>query len=75
MSVSDGPHEAETKLTVLVALGHSYEKRDRFDLAVPLFLRALRLCQDPCHSAVLSTFSLGVANLARTPLTRDADVG
>ena len=41
-------------LTLLAALGHSYEKRSQFDLAAPLFLQALRVCQDPCHSAVLS---------------------
>ncbi|OIW28920.1 hypothetical protein CONLIGDRAFT_704117 [Coniochaeta ligniaria NRRL 30616] len=38
---------------ILVALAHSYESRSQFHLAVPLFLQALRLCQDPCHSAVI----------------------
>lgn len=37
----------------LESLAHSYESRSQFHLAVPLFLQALRLCQDPCHSAVI----------------------
>lgn len=36
------------------ALGHSYERKLQFDLALPLFFQALRLCQDQCHSAVIS---------------------
>lgn len=36
------------------ALGHSYESRSQFHLALPLFFQALRLCNDPCHSAVIS---------------------
>jgi hypothetical protein len=40
-----------------LALGHSYESRSQFELAGPLFLHALRLCQDPCHSAVISKMS------------------
>lgn len=43
-------HMADT----VTALGHSYESKSQFHLAVPLFLQALRLCQDPCHSAVIS---------------------
>ncbi|TPX15717.1 uncharacterized protein E0L32_000051 [Thyridium curvatum] len=37
----------------LEALGHSYESRSQFHLAIPLFFQALNLCRDPCHSAVL----------------------
>ena len=45
-------------IDTLLALAHSYEARAQFHLAVPLFLQALRLCQDPCHTAVISEFSL-----------------
>jgi len=41
----------------LLALGHSYESRSQFDLAVPLFFEALKLCKDPCHIAILSKSS------------------
>ncbi|KAK0719677.1 hypothetical protein B0H67DRAFT_485860 [Lasiosphaeris hirsuta] len=37
----------------LESLGHSYETKSQFHLALPLFFRALSLCKDPCHSAVL----------------------
>ncbi|KAK3325452.1 hypothetical protein B0H66DRAFT_124460 [Apodospora peruviana] len=37
----------------LESLGHSYETRSQFELALPLFLQALRLSHNPCHSAVL----------------------
>ncbi|KAK3684879.1 hypothetical protein B0T22DRAFT_499980 [Podospora appendiculata] len=37
----------------LESLGHSYESKSQFQLALPLFFEALRLCQDQCHSAVL----------------------
>lgn len=38
----------------LKALAHSYERKGRFELAVPLFFQALRLCKDQCHLAVIS---------------------
>ncbi|EFX04566.1 tpr domain containing protein [Grosmannia clavigera kw1407] len=38
----------------LESLGHSYESRSQFHLALPLFFQALRLCKDPCHSAVIN---------------------
>ncbi|KAK3945925.1 hypothetical protein QBC46DRAFT_370342 [Diplogelasinospora grovesii] len=37
----------------LESLGHSYETKSQFHLALPLFFQALRLSQNPCHSAVL----------------------
>ncbi|OAA67979.1 tpr domain containing protein [Niveomyces insectorum RCEF 264] len=37
----------------LESLGHNYESRSQFQLALPLFFQALRLCSDPCHSAVI----------------------
>ncbi|KAJ9156350.1 TPR domain-containing protein [Pleurostoma richardsiae] len=37
----------------LESLGHSYERKGQFHLALPLFFQALRLCQDQCHMAVL----------------------
>ncbi|CAK7564316.1 MAG: hypothetical protein SEPTF4163_002205 [Sporothrix epigloea] len=37
----------------LESLGHSYESRSQFQLALPLFFQALRVCSDPCHSAVI----------------------
>ncbi|CAN8105738.1 unnamed protein product [Discula destructiva] len=37
----------------LESLAHSYERNEQFDLAVPLFFQALRLCQDQCHMAVI----------------------
>lgn len=35
------------------SLGRDYERRSQFDLAVPLFFQALRLCNDPCHRTVI----------------------
>ncbi|KAL2196454.1 hypothetical protein P885DRAFT_69492 [Corynascus similis CBS 632.67] len=37
----------------LEALAHSYQDKSQHHLAVPLFFQALRLCQDPCHIALL----------------------
>ncbi|KAK7729735.1 hypothetical protein SLS63_006116 [Diaporthe eres] len=37
----------------LESLAHSYERKSEFDLALPLFFQALRLCQDQCHMAVI----------------------
>lgn len=36
------------------ALAHSFERKEQFDLALPLFFQALRLCKDQCHMAVIS---------------------
>ncbi|KYK60273.1 TPR Domain containing protein [Drechmeria coniospora] len=35
------------------SLGRDYERRSQFQLAIPLFFQALRLCQSPCHRAVI----------------------
>lgn len=40
----------------LAALGHSYETKSQFHLALPLFFQALRLSQHQCHSATISKF-------------------
>ncbi|SPN97291.1 uncharacterized protein DNG_00805 [Cephalotrichum gorgonifer] len=37
----------------LEALARSYESRSQFQLALPLYFHALRLCESPCHRAVL----------------------
>lgn len=37
----------------LESLGQSYESKQQFHLALPLFFQALRLCDEPCHSAVI----------------------
>ncbi|KAH6845082.1 hypothetical protein B0I37DRAFT_175796 [Chaetomium sp. MPI-CAGE-AT-0009] len=37
----------------LEALAQSYQEKSQYHLAVPLFFQALRLCQDPCHIAIL----------------------
>ncbi|KAF3760476.1 hypothetical protein M406DRAFT_268439 [Cryphonectria parasitica EP155] len=37
----------------LESLGNSYERKGQFDLALPLFFQALRLCRDQCHLAVI----------------------
>jgi len=37
----------------LESLGHSYETKSQFHLAIPLFFRALGLSKDQCHSATL----------------------
>ncbi|ROW03158.1 hypothetical protein VPNG_08125 [Cytospora leucostoma] len=37
----------------LESLAHSYERKSEFDLALPLFFQALRLCQEQCHMAVI----------------------
>jgi hypothetical protein len=36
------------------ALAESYQEKSQYHLALPLFFQALRLCQEPCHIAVLS---------------------
>lgn len=41
-------------LTSPAALAQSYQDKTQYHLALPLFFQALRLCQDPCHIAVLS---------------------
>lgn len=37
----------------LESLGRDYEGKSQFHLAVPLFFQALRLCEVPCHRAVI----------------------
>ncbi|KAK4156252.1 hypothetical protein C8A00DRAFT_12790 [Chaetomidium leptoderma] len=37
----------------LEALAQSYQDKTQYHLALPLFFQALRLCQDPCHIALL----------------------
>jgi hypothetical protein len=44
-------------------LGRSYERKALFQLAVPLFFQALRICDSPCHRAVLSTTPLPNGNV------------
>jgi hypothetical protein len=45
-------------LTSPPALAQSYQDKSQYHLALPLFFQALRLCQEPCHIAVLSKPSL-----------------
>lgn len=47
-------------------LAHSYERKSEFDLALPLFFQALRLCQDQCHMAVIMN-NLAVAFAQHPP--------
>ncbi|KAF7542942.1 hypothetical protein G7Z17_g11146 [Cylindrodendrum hubeiense] len=35
------------------SLGRDYESKSQFHLAIPLFFQALRLCEMPCHRAVI----------------------
>ncbi|KAH7011643.1 hypothetical protein EDB80DRAFT_712407 [Ilyonectria destructans] len=35
------------------SLGRDYESKSQFHLAIPLFFQALRLCETPCHRAVI----------------------
>ncbi|KAI9172505.1 hypothetical protein HJFPF1_02007 [Paramyrothecium foliicola] len=35
------------------SLGRNYERKSQFQLAIPLFFQALRLCESPCHRAVI----------------------
>ncbi|KAF7556232.1 hypothetical protein G7046_g6357 [Stylonectria norvegica] len=35
------------------SLGNNYERKSQFHLAIPLFFQALRLCESPCHRAVI----------------------
>ena len=35
------------------SLGRDYERKSQFQLAIPLFFQALRLCESPCHRAVI----------------------
>ncbi|TWU79123.1 hypothetical protein ED733_008782 [Metarhizium rileyi] len=38
---------------MMESLGRDYERRSQFQLAVPLFFQALKLCESPCHRAVI----------------------
>ncbi|KHN99404.1 TPR Domain containing protein [Metarhizium album ARSEF 1941] len=38
---------------MMESLGRDYERRSQFQLSVPLFFQALRLCESPCHRAVI----------------------
>ena len=37
----------------LESLGRDYERKSQFQFAIPLFFQALRLCELPCHRAVI----------------------
>ncbi|KAL6873319.1 hypothetical protein HDV57DRAFT_519986 [Trichoderma longibrachiatum] len=56
----DGPKPGEEKWLSpeelggsMESLGRDYERRSQFQLAIPLFFQALRLCESPCHRAVI----------------------
>ncbi|KAL2159743.1 hypothetical protein VTH06DRAFT_2312 [Thermothelomyces fergusii] len=55
----------------LEALAHSYQEKRQHHLAVPLFFQALRLCQDPCHIALLMNNIS--TSFAEHPLIRPGD--
>lgn len=38
---------------MMESLGRLYERRSQFQLAVPLFFQALKVCESPCHRAVI----------------------
>ena len=38
---------------MMESLGRDYERRSQFQLATPLFFQALKLCESPCHRAVI----------------------
>jgi tetratricopeptide (TPR) repeat protein len=38
---------------MMESLGRAYERRSQFQLAVPLFFQALKLCESPCHRAII----------------------
>lgn len=42
-------------LTSSAALARDYERKSQFQLAVPLFFHALRLCEIPCHRSIISS--------------------
>ncbi|KAL7799047.1 hypothetical protein V8C37DRAFT_366389 [Trichoderma ceciliae] len=57
---TDGPKPGEDKWLSpeelggsMESLGRDYERRSQFQLAIPLFFQALRLCESPCHRAVI----------------------
>ncbi|EGR47809.1 uncharacterized protein TRIREDRAFT_4428 [Trichoderma reesei QM6a] len=57
---TDGPKPGEEKWLSpeelggsMESLGRDYERRSQFQLAIPLFFQALRLCESPCHRAVI----------------------
>lgn len=39
--------------STMESLGRDYERKSQFHLAIPLFFQALRLCESPCHRAVI----------------------
>ncbi|KAG5916082.1 hypothetical protein E4U42_007811 [Claviceps africana] len=38
---------------IMESLGRDYERQSQFRLAVPLFFQALKVCESPCHRAVI----------------------
>ncbi|KAG6014548.1 hypothetical protein E4U43_006423 [Claviceps pusilla] len=38
---------------IMESLGRDYERRSQFGLAIPLFFQALKVCDSPCHRAVI----------------------
>ncbi|KAG5983642.1 hypothetical protein E4U55_007630 [Claviceps digitariae] len=38
---------------IMESLGRDYERRSQFQLAIPLFFQALKVCESPCHRAVI----------------------
>lgn len=54
------------------SLGRDYERRSQFQLAIPLFFQALRLCKTPCHRAVIMN-NLAAA-FAQHPMYTPAEV-
>lgn len=51
------------------SLGRDYERKSQFQLAIPLFFQALRLCKDSCHRVVIMN------NLAASFAQYPADQG
>ncbi|RDA83554.1 hypothetical protein CP532_5355 [Ophiocordyceps camponoti-leonardi (nom. inval.)] len=57
------------KLGVLMeSLGRSYEEKGQYELCIPLFLYALRLCMDPCQRAVImNNMAVAFAQQSQVP--------
>ncbi|KAL1837967.1 hypothetical protein VTJ49DRAFT_3175 [Mycothermus thermophilus] len=55
----------------LEALAQSYQLKSQYHLALPLYFQALRLCQEPCHMAVLMNNI--AASFAEHPLIPPGD--
>ncbi|RCI08882.1 hypothetical protein L249_5080, partial [Ophiocordyceps polyrhachis-furcata BCC 54312] len=59
---------------MMESLGRSYERKGQYQLCIPLFIYALRLCTDPCQRAMMmNNLAVAFAQQSQTPTSEEEE--